>query len=847
MCIVSPNWLLLIIMPGWVKVADFFALVLLGFAAAQPAWTAPQATTLTTAQAKPTAATPVFSIPSGIYTRPETVKITDSTPGAVVYYALHGVTPSTKSTKYTGPIKVSSTEKIEAIAVAAGYSNSVAAIAEYRIDELTAAAPAFSPPAGAYKVDQRVTITDAAPHASIYYTTDGTAPTTASTMYAQRILVSGKETVRAIAVAADYKPSAAASARYEITEQVATPVFRPGGGAHTAAQSVAISDATPGASIYYTTDGSAPTKDAKKYTGPIKVTNTDKIEAIAVAAGYINSAIATAIYLINSPTATPIFSPAGGTYAAAQKVAISDQTTGATIYYTTDGSIPTASSAKYTGAFSVSATETINAIARASGYKYSAVATATYTIDNAETGMVTTATFTPSTGFLSYLATGTVPGSGVPVNQSTVLGAGLISNPSTSNGAFNFVRTTLGSDLATPSNTTARSTLYFADQPKTSPMMLYAYGKSTTIDPAAKTAEIIFTSTPLSSITTPFTGGSLATAFLNNTNSANSTTGAVSMGASNSTAWNFYSTNQDGSLNATPKTYVNAAPAPTSNMTGTYSADIANANNTAVCAQWGTGSQAKDAVGCADQTGNATLKATAGMVPVKSAGTSVSTVIRAGTTPTATPSEKFSGSQTLWGVQAVSGGQIVRYATINGSGTGATVKTGTLTDANGASIVFGSIVTLANGLDESSIIVVDKAAGAKATDVQISQYGYTPTGSGGLSFSAPVTQTLPGLGGATTTVISVQNQNNVIVTPAAGLYAISNAGGTLGAPRKAPISVSGVTSIGLDADGDVLLAGPGGWGAFDANLNYISSSADVAGTVANPRAGSFQIFAPATP
>ena len=78
--------------------------------------------------------------------------------------------------------------------------------------------------------------------------------------------------------------------------------------------------------------------------------------------------------------ATPSFSTAAGTYRSAQTVTITDATTGATIYYTNDGTTPTTSSAVYNGPITVSSTETLKAIAAANGYLSSGVATATYTI-----------------------------------------------------------------------------------------------------------------------------------------------------------------------------------------------------------------------------------------------------------------------------------------------------------------------------------------------------------------------------------------------------------------------------------------------------------------------------------
>ena len=78
--------------------------------------------------------------------------------------------------------------------------------------------------------------------------------------------------------------------------------------------------------------------------------------------------------------ATPTFSPVAGTYTAAQTVSISDLTAGATIYYTTNGTTPTTSSPVYGGAITVSSTETLEAIATATGYATSAVASSSYTI-----------------------------------------------------------------------------------------------------------------------------------------------------------------------------------------------------------------------------------------------------------------------------------------------------------------------------------------------------------------------------------------------------------------------------------------------------------------------------------
>ena len=162
-----------------------------------------------------------------------------------------------------------------------------------------------------------------------------------------------------------------------VPSSVATPTFSVAEGTYNENQSVTITCATEGATIRYTTDGLDPASSGATYNGPVSITQTTTLKAIAIK-DEENSYVAIATYTMKC--ATPTFSVATGTYTSVQNVTITS-TVGASIYYTLDGTTPTSSSSAYNGAISIDETKTLKAIAIKGNWENSDVASATYTID----------------------------------------------------------------------------------------------------------------------------------------------------------------------------------------------------------------------------------------------------------------------------------------------------------------------------------------------------------------------------------------------------------------------------------------------------------------------------------
>ena len=171
------------------------------------------------------------------------VTITCETAGAAIYYTIDGEDPTTESTLYEEggfTLPLTETTTVKAIAVKEDMDNSEIASVTYTLPTSTPQVekPLILPASGAIaETDVKVTITCATEDAVIYYTINGDAPTTSSTLYEEDgfiLTVTGTATVKAIAVKEDMDNSEVASATYtlqipEMPNVIITQIFGGGG------------------------------------------------------------------------------------------------------------------------------------------------------------------------------------------------------------------------------------------------------------------------------------------------------------------------------------------------------------------------------------------------------------------------------------------------------------------------------------------------------------------------------------------------------------------------------------------------------------------------------------------
>lgn len=207
-----------------------------------------------------------------------------------------------------------------------------------------------------------VTLSHPAPDAVLYYTTDGTVPTTASPKYEGPIAVSATTTLTAIALRPGYRPSEPVRETYTRMRTVATPEASPKGRSFVDPLQVALTDSTPGAVIRYTVDGSDPDSASPAYSGPIAIPATATLKARAYLPDWVPSAVMTEVYTDAATLPVPVADPGQKGFVTSITVALSvPGHPGASIHYTLDGTEPTEAGPLYAGTLVFDSTTTLKA------------------------------------------------------------------------------------------------------------------------------------------------------------------------------------------------------------------------------------------------------------------------------------------------------------------------------------------------------------------------------------------------------------------------------------------------------------------------------------------------------
>ena len=226
---------------------------------------------------------------------------------ADIYYTIDGSAPTKDShsgnsvTIYGEP---GEQVTIMAMAIAEGSEKSTSfATFTYTIMNKLAA-PTSSVPDGAVFVKESI-VELKAESGKIYYTTDGSDPTTSSNLYKKSIVIDKAVTIKAIAVADDLETSDISTFNYGFASQVAAPIASYASGELEMGTKVAFTSATEGATIYYRTDGKDINLSRKNeleiYKEPITINQATNFKVIAVKDKMQDSNVLKVGYTVKEP------------------------------------------------------------------------------------------------------------------------------------------------------------------------------------------------------------------------------------------------------------------------------------------------------------------------------------------------------------------------------------------------------------------------------------------------------------------------------------------------------------------------------------------------------------------
>ncbi|MDE6365864.1 MAG: chitobiase/beta-hexosaminidase C-terminal domain-containing protein [Lachnospiraceae bacterium] len=251
------------------------------------------------------------------------VSLNCATPGAAIYYTTDGTEPTEESTRYENRIVVDRAMTIQAIAVKNGYDNSVVAAFEYTIKKAEEAElEGISLDKNTMTLGLTETGTlqvsfqpeNAAPAEVTWESSDTTVvQVEADAENSARAQITGVNAGTSTITASCGKFTATCevtvTAEGEEQKQVTAVKADPVAGEVSSGTKISLTCDTEGAEIYYTLDGTTPTKESTSYSGEITVNEAVTIKAVAVKEGLKDSEVSTFVYTVKNDEETPIETP----------------------------------------------------------------------------------------------------------------------------------------------------------------------------------------------------------------------------------------------------------------------------------------------------------------------------------------------------------------------------------------------------------------------------------------------------------------------------------------------------------------------------------------------------------
>lgn len=337
---------------------------------------------------------PTASIDSGAMVSRGTRLKLKAADGASIYYTMDGSDPSDQSNAsvISGSELIldgtaGSTVTVKACARKDGKSVSEVVTFTYQISQSAGGVTADVANGTLVSIGSKINLMTDVTDAEIRYTTDGSSPAD-SGIKGTVVTVEGTSgssfMIKAVAVV-DGDAGTVCTFTYKIKEKPSAPTASPSGGTLTVATRVELNSSAE--KIYYTTDGVTPTESSSLYKEPILINKTTNLKAIAVSADGEVSEVASFQYTAALKAAKPTASHDTGTVLEPGTiVALHTDTSGAEIYYSTDGTEPTRdnldSMTLYTeDGITVNRTVTILAAAYREDMQLSAVTELYYQVD----------------------------------------------------------------------------------------------------------------------------------------------------------------------------------------------------------------------------------------------------------------------------------------------------------------------------------------------------------------------------------------------------------------------------------------------------------------------------------